>query len=91
MVEEMLAARGICVTYETVRQWGKKFGRSCHENLALAKRKSEGLGSSSGRSRCPPILERFASEGAEGLAGNKIALNAECIVDGGLNGQEALR
>ncbi len=24
MVEEMLAARGICVTYETVRQWGKK-------------------------------------------------------------------
>ena len=27
MVEEMLAARGICVTYETVRQWGKKFGK----------------------------------------------------------------
>ena len=26
MVEEMLAERGICVTYETVRQWGKKFG-----------------------------------------------------------------
>jgi putative transposase len=25
MVEEMLAARGICVTYETVRRWGKKF------------------------------------------------------------------
>jgi putative transposase len=23
MVEEMLAARGICVTYETVRQWGR--------------------------------------------------------------------
>jgi putative transposase len=28
MVEEMPAARGICVTYETVRQWGKKFGKS---------------------------------------------------------------
>jgi putative transposase len=28
MVEEMLAARGICVTYETVRQWGKKFGNA---------------------------------------------------------------
>src|SRR4051794_21473953 len=27
MVEEMLAARGISVTYETVRQWGLKFGR----------------------------------------------------------------
>jgi putative transposase len=27
MVEAILAARGICVTYETVRQWGKKFGK----------------------------------------------------------------
>jgi len=27
MVEEMLAARGLSVTYETVRQWGLRFGR----------------------------------------------------------------
>ena len=27
MVEEMLAARGISVTYETIRRWGLKFGR----------------------------------------------------------------
>jgi putative transposase len=27
MVEELLAARGIPVTYETIRQWGLKFGR----------------------------------------------------------------
>jgi putative transposase len=27
MVEEMLAARGILVAYETSRQWGLKFGR----------------------------------------------------------------
>jgi hypothetical protein len=27
MVEEMLAARGIVVSHETVRQWGLKFGR----------------------------------------------------------------
>jgi putative transposase len=27
IVEEMLAARGISVTYETIRQWGLKFGR----------------------------------------------------------------
>jgi putative transposase len=27
MVEEMLAARGISVTHETVRQWGLKFGQ----------------------------------------------------------------
>src|SRR5207245_8550994 len=27
MVEEMLAARGISVTHETIRKWGLKFGR----------------------------------------------------------------
>src|SRR6478752_4573091 len=27
MVEEMLAARGISVTYETIRPWGLSFGR----------------------------------------------------------------
>ena len=27
MVEEILAARGISVTYETIQQWGLKFGR----------------------------------------------------------------
>src|SRR5437868_7052407 len=27
MVEEMLAARGITVSHETIRQWGLKFGR----------------------------------------------------------------
>jgi len=27
MVEELLPARGISVTYETIRQWGLKFGR----------------------------------------------------------------
>jgi hypothetical protein len=36
-------------------------------------------------------LQRFPSEDAERVAGNKMALNAERIVDGGLNGQEALR
>src|SRR3954464_4668093 len=28
MVEEMLAARGIIVSHETVRQWGLKFGQT---------------------------------------------------------------
>jgi putative transposase len=35
MVEEMLAARGICVTYETVRQWGKKFGKTFSDRIRL--------------------------------------------------------
>jgi hypothetical protein len=59
--------------------------------LALAKRKSEGLGSSSGRCRRPPILQRFASEDAERVAGNKMALKVERILDGGVNGQKPLR
>ena len=33
MVEEMLAARGICVTYETVRQWAKKFGQAFSDQI----------------------------------------------------------
>jgi len=28
MVEEMLAARGLSISYETIRQWGLKFGRA---------------------------------------------------------------
>jgi len=27
MVEEMLAARGIIVSHETIRQWARKFGQ----------------------------------------------------------------
>jgi putative transposase len=33
MVEEMLAARGIDVTYETVRQWGMKFGKAFADQI----------------------------------------------------------
>jgi putative transposase len=33
MVEEMLVARGITVSYETIRQWGLKFGRDIANNL----------------------------------------------------------
>ena len=51
----------------------------CHGNLASAERKSEGLGLSSGRGRCLPILERFASEGAERVAGNKMALELKVL------------
>jgi hypothetical protein len=58
----------------------------CHGNLALAERKSEGLASSSRRRRCLPILQRFASEGAERVAGNKMALNVERVMDDGVNG-----
>ena len=63
----------------------------CHENLASAEGKSEGLGLNSSRGRCPPIPQGFASEGAERVAGNKMALDVEGVLDGGVNGQKPLR
>ena len=33
MVEEMLAARGIVVSHETVRQWALKFGQDCANRI----------------------------------------------------------
>jgi putative transposase len=33
MVEEMLAARSIDVTYETVRRWALKFGQKIAKNI----------------------------------------------------------
>jgi len=33
MVGEMLAERGICVTYQTVRQWGKKLGKAFSDRI----------------------------------------------------------
>ena len=40
-VEELLAERGIEVTYETIRQWGIQFGPASH--LPAVKRVSAGL------------------------------------------------
>ena len=51
----------------------------------------EGLGSGSGRSRCLPILKRFASESTERIAGNEMAFDVERVLDCGINGQEPLR
>ena len=59
--------------------------------LGFGRTKVEGLGSCSGRGRCPPIPQGFASEGAERVAGNKMALDVEGVLDGGVNGQEPLR
>ena len=99
MVEEMLAARGIGVSYETVRQWADKFGRtfshqirqralSREPNLARAKIGSPNSGSGCGSSS--PRLESFFSEDAERAAECEMALYVESVLDGGVNGQEAL-
>ncbi len=38
MVEEMLAARGIIVSHETIRCWAEKFGREFPKGSAAARR-----------------------------------------------------
>ena len=58
--------------------------------LGAGRTRVEGLGSCSGRSRRPPILKRFASESAERIAGNEMALDVECVLDCGMDGQEPL-
>ena len=40
MVEDMLAARGIIVTHQTIRDWAEKFGRHCPSSEHLAQRAS---------------------------------------------------
>ena len=47
MVEEMLAARGISVTHETIRQWGLEFGGFVPNLLVTDKLRSYGSAFSS--------------------------------------------
>ena len=57
-------------------------------NLARAKIGSANPGS--GRSSRAPRLESFHSEGAKRATGCEMALDVEGVLDGGVNGQEAL-
>jgi len=41
MVEEMLAARGILVSHETVRQWAMRFGRALPTRFATVFQRRE--------------------------------------------------
>ncbi len=61
----------------------------CHANLNLRRdvRKSQ-LGLSCGRGS--PRPERVVSEDAERGAVREMALDVECVMDGGMNGQEPL-
>ena len=43
MVEEMLAARGIAVSHETVRQWARKFGQGFAHQLRGHRQFGRGL------------------------------------------------
>ena len=56
MVEEMLAARGINVSHETVRQWARKFGQSFANQI---RRRLPGPGNKCWGGR-PPVRHRCA-------------------------------
>ena len=81
------------VTLDMIKQARERAdaaGRGLSRKLGSGRRRGEGLGSCSGRSRGPPILKRFASEGAERVAGNEMALDVEGVLDRGVNGKKAL-
>src|SRR5271155_2425107 len=54
MVEEMLAARGIVVSHETIRQWGLKFG---HEIASRLRRRAPGAPAARPQSRPAPDVQ----------------------------------
>ena len=51
MVEELLAARGIIVTHETVRQWARKFGQHFASQI---------------RRRLPRVGDKWTSKAGQG-------------------------
>ena len=57
---------------------------------AQTKRSRQGALSGGHRRTCP-LLGSLSSEEAERSAGDQVALEGEGVVDGGLNGEEALR
>ena len=65
MVEEMLAARGIVVSHETVRRWALRFGRDCanrvRRRLPRAGDKWHLMWTASGRNTCHAFLTRTAA------------------------------
>ena len=38
----------------------------------------------------PPLIHGFRSEEMQSASGDQVALNIECVVDGGVAGEEAL-
>ena len=65
MVEEMLAARGIVVSHETVRQWaltfGQEFANRIRRRLPQAGDKWHLMWTASGRNTCRTFLTRTAA------------------------------
>jgi hypothetical protein len=72
------------------RQLAPAAGRALSREPNLARAKIGSPNSGSGCGSSSPRLESFFSEDAERAAGCEMALDVERVVDGGVNGQEAL-
>jgi hypothetical protein len=71
--------------YDAVREESDAVTRTEFGRTKIGKPDSD-----SGRSGGSPGAESFCSEGPERAAGCEMALNVESVLDGGVNGQEAL-
>jgi hypothetical protein len=72
---------------------GEKHQRSAEGAVTrtnIGRVKIGSLSSGSGRGGGSPRPERFVSKDAERAAGCEMALDVERVLDGGVNGQEAL-
>ena len=65
MVEEMLAARGIVVSHETVRQWARKFGQAFANQIRAGCLRLATSGTSM-RSPSPSLARTGVSRGPPG-------------------------
>jgi hypothetical protein len=64
--------------------------RLCHDNLSEAQSCGKQHRRLRGRRSVPPLIHGFSSEEMKSASGDQVALNIECVVDGGVAGEETL-
>ena len=88
-VEDLLAQRGLDISYESVRRWFLKFGRHCHVNRCRSQ-SSASLISSRSCGRTFPYTECFSAKALESSSVFEMTLNVEGVVDGGVDVEKSL-
>jgi GMP synthase (glutamine-hydrolysing) len=64
--------------------------RPCHGNGSRAEEQARATRVSCSGDGCLPLLRRFGSKGPQRRSGDEVALKIECVVDGGMDAEEAL-
>src|SRR5713101_2171678 len=62
----------------------------CHDNLSERGAKLRKQHLRLGGRSVPPLIHGFRSEEMQSASGDQVALNIECVVHGGVAGEEAL-